>query len=90
MMREAILRGADWVAIAHTQKDGAFGSQAAEQTELRRRSLLSSLDAFCAMEPDQQAREVKIPVIIVMVQRPGGATCAQQKHLSLQETSATA
>lgn len=89
-MREEILRGADWVAIAHIQKEGAFGSQAAEQTELRRRSLLSSLDALCAMEPDQQVSEMMISVIIVMVQRPGGATCAQQKHLRLQETSATA
>ena len=74
MMREAIWRGADWVAIAHTQRDGAFGSQAGEQTELRRRKLLSSLDALCVMEPNQQVKEVKKSVITVMVQHPAEAS----------------
>lgn len=57
-MREGILRGADWSAIARAQRDGAFGAGAAEQTQLRKRSLLTSLEAICAMEPDEEAREV--------------------------------
>ncbi len=58
MMREGILRGLDWNAVARAQREGAFGAGAAEQTELRKKSLLSSLDAICAMQPDKSAREV--------------------------------
>ena len=61
MMREGILRGADWPAIAQAQREGAFGAGAAEQTELRRKSLRSNLDAICAMEPEEPAPEVPAP-----------------------------
>lgn len=58
MMREAIMKGADWKAIAEAQNKGPFGAEAAQQTEMRRRSLLSSLEALCALEPDQDVVEV--------------------------------
>ncbi len=61
-MREGILRGMDWSALAQAQRESAFGAvAAAEQTELRKRSLLTSLDALCAMEPDVASREVHCP-----------------------------
>ncbi|CAL5223717.1 g6272 [Coccomyxa viridis] len=57
-MREGILRGMDWSALAQAQRESTFGAvAAAEQTELRKRSLLTSLDALCAMEPDVASRE---------------------------------
>lgn len=46
----ATLRGPEWKAKTCIQKGGAYGSQAAEHIEPRRRSLLSSLDAPCADE----------------------------------------
>ena len=58
MMREAILKGADCEAIAAAQKEGAFGHDAAEQTQLRRRALLSTLDALCASQPNEDTQEV--------------------------------
>ena len=62
-MRESTLRGVDWSAVAQAQREGAFGAAAAEQTELRRKSLLTSLDALCAMEPEQASREVCRPLL---------------------------
>jgi hypothetical protein len=58
MMREAILKGADWEVIAAAQKEGAFGHDAAEQTQLRRRALLSTLDALCVSQPNEDTQEV--------------------------------
>ena len=58
MMREAILKGADWEVIAAAEKEGAFGQDAAEQTQLRRRALLSTLDALCTSQPIEDTQEV--------------------------------
>ena len=58
-MREGILSGIDWSAIAQAQQQGAFAAvAAAKHTVLRRKSLLTSLDALCALEPDEASREV--------------------------------
>ena len=60
-MREGILRGIDWNAIARAQREGALGAGAAAQTELQKRSLLTSLEAICAMEPDEAVIGVHPP-----------------------------
>ena len=58
MLREAIVKGADWEATAQAQKEGAFGAHAAEHVGIRRRTLLSSLEALWAMETDQDTMQV--------------------------------
>ena len=58
MMREAILKGADWESIAEAQKEGAFGRDAAEQARLRTRALLSTLKALCASQPNDDSQKV--------------------------------
>ena len=58
MLREAIVKDVDWEATAQAQKEGAFGSHAAEQVDSRRKSLLSSLEALWAMDTDQDNMQV--------------------------------
>ena len=58
MLREAVLRDADWEATAQAQREGAFGKHAAGQADVRRKRLLSSLDAFWAMDTGQDNMQV--------------------------------
>eukprot|EP00879_Flechtneria_rotunda_P023002 GHRR01024313.1.p1 GENE.GHRR01024313.1~~GHRR01024313.1.p1 ORF type:complete len:665 (+),score=279.07 GHRR01024313.1:673-2667(+) len=57
LLRESLLKGNDWQAIAHNQQKKQFGPAAKQLAKDRLESMLQSFELMCQMEDQQQQQQ---------------------------------
>jgi hypothetical protein len=60
MLRERLLQGKDWPAVAKQQKKAQFGAAAKQLAQERLKGMLESFEMMCQIEQQQQQQQGKV------------------------------